>query len=700
MSRSIAFADSETRSPIDVTQVGAYKYAAHPETEALVWSWAIDDGEPRIWSPDWAWSGNCHDLSELYLHIRDGGYFVAWNAYFDRWIWNRVMVEKYAAPYLPLEQVLCAQAQAEANNLPGKLEKAAECLQVDHKKDPQGARLIKLLSVGCRADWEPEHGIAERMGRFRRYCASDVLAMRDIWQCTRPLMQNEWREYHASERVNDRGVMVDVDFAEAARDYAQAEAADINGQLATVTDDPRMTLSHHARKAAWLYEQLWPSEELQEVCTKPPKEKDGPTRKSCDRPTREAVLELLSQPGYADLFHVEHRDRIIEFLELIEAGNSSAVRKFDAICRMEVGGRVYGQYSFNGAGQTGRFSSRGIQIHNLIRAPLVKGEPDAALDAMELILGGEAPDKLEGRYGLPLSRLLARLIRPTFIAKDGHTLIWADYDQIEGRTLPWLAGTPGAELKLDLYRKGIDTYKVAAAEIFGVDYTQIGDDSSERQIGKVAELALGFGGAVGAFSAMGRGYGVHVRESDAKRIVELWRAANQWVVEFWDVLWQAAIGAYKSPGVWHSAGRVRYIYQPQIMHGTLICQLPSGRWLVYPQFRHERIEEEDERGRLVTRVVTTFVRSFGSGHGRIPLWYGMLAENITQATAADLLRNALVSVDDIAVLHTHDEIVCEVRTGTKKAGSNQLRAAMTEIPDWAAGLPATVSVDSGPYYTK
>ena len=251
-----------------------------------------------------------------------------------------------------------------------------------------------------------------------------------------------------------------------------------------------------------------------------------------------------------------------------------------------------------------------------------------------------------------------------------------------------------------MYRKGIDTYKVAAAEIFGVDYTQIGDDSSERQIGKVAELALGFGGAVGAFSAMGRGYGVHVRESDAKRIVELWRAANQWVVEFWDVLWQAAIGAYKSPGVWHSAGRVRYIYQPQIMHGTLICQLPSGRWLVYPQFRHERIEEEDERGRLVTRVVTTFVRSFGSGHGRIPLWYGMLAENITQATAADLLRNALVSVDDIAVLHTHDEIVCEVRTGTKKAGSNQLRAAMTEIPDWAAGLPATVSVDSGPYYTK
>lgn len=700
MSPSIAFADSETRSPIDVTQVGAYKYAAHPETEALVWSWAIDDGEPLIWSPDWAWPGKSADIGSLYDHIADGGYFVAWNAYFDRWIWNRVMTKKYGAPHLPLEQVLCAQSQAEANNLPGKLEKAAECLRVDHKKDPQGARLIKLLSVGCRADWEPEHGIAERMGRFRRYCASDVLAMRDIWQCTRPLTLDEWHEYHASERVNDRGVMVDVGFAAAARDYARAEADDINKHLAAVTSDPRMTLSHHARKAAWLFEQLWPSEELQEVVTKPPKEKDGPLRKSCDRPTREAVLELLSQPDYADLFEPVHRERIVEFLELIEAGNSSAVRKFDAICRMEVDSRVYGQYSFNGAGQTGRFSSRGIQIHNLIRAPLVKGDPDAALDAMDLILGGEAPDKLEGRYGLPLSRLLARLIRPTFIAQPGWVLIWADYDQIEGRTLPWLANTPGADIKLKLYRDGIDTYKVAAMDIFGVEYEQIGDDSSERQIGKVAELALGFGGAVGAFSAMGRGYGIHVPEKDARRIVEAWRASNRWVVEFWDTLWTAAIGAYKAPGVWHQAGRVQYLYHPELMHGTLICRLPSGRWLVYPQFRHERVEQEDERGRLVIRMVTSFVRSFGSGHGRIPLWYGMLAENITQATAADLLRNALVETQEMAVLHTHDEIVCEVQLGMKESRTARLKQAMQNLPGWAAGLPASVSVDSGPYYTK
>ena len=159
------------------------------------------------------------------------------------------MVPKYGAPPLPIEQVLCVQAQAEANNLPGSLDKAAACLRVDHKKDPTGKRLIKLLSDGSRADWEPSNEVAERMGRFRAYCMHDVLAMRDIWYCTRPLTLQEWREYHASERINDRGVAVDVEFAEAARDYAQAEAADINKQLATVTDNRRMTLSHHSLKA-------------------------------------------------------------------------------------------------------------------------------------------------------------------------------------------------------------------------------------------------------------------------------------------------------------------------------------------------------------------------------------------------------------------------------------------------------------------
>ena len=155
-----------------------------------------------------------------------------------------------------------------------------------------------------------------------------------------------------------------------------------------------MTITNHLKKSAWLYDALTGNQELQELTTKPPKHKDGPMRKSCDRATREAVLELINQPGYGDVFPVEHKERIIGFLETIEAGNSAAVRKFTAIVNQSISGRIFGQYSFNGAGQTGRFSSRGVQIHNLIRDSVDKKNPDRALDAIEAILAGAKPADL------------------------------------------------------------------------------------------------------------------------------------------------------------------------------------------------------------------------------------------------------------------------------------------------------------------
>jgi len=700
MSYELAFFDSETRSPLDVTVVGAYKYARHPNTECLVQAWAFDDEPGDVWSPIWAYDNKGDSIYPLYEHIRNGGYVVAWNAFFDRWIWNRVMVHKYDAPYLPLEQVLCAQAQGEANNLPGALGKAAECLGTPHKKDPHGKRLITLLSNGTRDNWPyAENVVADRMGRFRAYGLHDVYAMREIWQHTRPLTMVEWAEYHASERINDRGVAVDQKFAEAAMRYAATEFADINLQLMKVTDDPNMSVTNHVRKAAWLYDELWPDQELQEVVTKPPKRKGGPMRKSCDRTTREALLELLNQPEHSDLFHVEHGEKIVDFIELIEAGNSAAVRKFTAIFNQEIAGRIHGQYSFNGGGQTGRFSARGVQIHNLIRDPVEKKNPDRALDAIDRILAGAEPDDLVAEFGFPVSRLLARLIRPTFIAGKGNELVWADYDQIEGRTLPWLANSPAAEAKLDLYRAGVDVYGVTAAQITGKPLTLVTEAERQAQ-GKVPELALGFGGAVGALASMCRSYGVTMTEITAVNIVNAWRAQNPWARDFWDDLWGAAIGAFNDPGQWFQAGRVHYMYHPRLMRGTLICRLPSGRWIVYPQFKHGWIEYEDDDGTLCTKLRTSFIKGFGSGSARVDLWYGVLAENITQATAADFLRGAIAELDDILVLHTHDEVVAEVGLNRVDSCEQLLIEAMTRLPEWAEGLPLSVSVEHGPYYTK
>jgi DNA polymerase len=715
---NLAFADFETLSLLDVTQVGAYKYARDPDTDATVLAYAFNDNPVgHIWSPYWAWPRHDDYIEHLLTHVEEGGYMVFWNAGFDRHIWNEVMVHKYGWPYLPLEQVLCAQAQAEANNLPGSLGKAAECAGVPHKKDPRGKELISLLATGTRATWDAKkNNCDELMGHFRRYGLFDVLTMRDIWNYCRPLMGWEWDEYHASERINDRGVAVDYEFSRAAQSYARAEAESITSEMVELTGDPEMTVNSHVRKAQWLHGQLWPDPELQSLTERPPAKKSPEKpRFSCDRPTRETVLDLITGPDHAEAFEPEHLGKIVEFLELIEAGNSAAVKKFTAIVNqavpelqqiMQINAgipptyRVHGGYSFNGAGQTGRFSSRGIQVHNIIRQPVKKGDPNRAIDAIEDIMAGMPADELENKYKYPVSRLLARLLRPTFIAPPGKMLVWGDYDQIEARKLPWLARSTGAEAKLDLFRNGQDVYKYAASPIFRVPPDQIDDESTERQVGKVAELALGFGGGVGAFQSMGRNYGVILPSNQAQTIVNTWRAANEWCVTFWNQLWDAAIQAYFHPGTWMPAGRVKYLFHPGLMGGTLICELPCSRWLVYPQFRHRKEVVEDDEGNEHVKLRTSYVKGFSGGFGRVDLWRGKLAENVTQASAASILRRALTRVDDMAVLHTHDEIALEVDEKKVAVAETQLQNAMTYLPDWAEGLPLTASVESGPFYTK
>ncbi len=271
--------------------------------------------------------------------------------------------------------------------------------------------------------------------------------------------------------------------------------------------------------------------------------------------------------------------------------------------------------------------------------------------------------------------------------------------EIEAMCLPWLSASPGGEAKLDIFRGSEDVYKYAAMPIYSAHYDEI--DDHMRQVGKVAELALGFGGAVGAFSSMGRGYGVVLPEASVKEIVAKWRVQNAWCVAFWHQLWEAAMHAFNDPGTWYHAGRVKYLFHPGLMRGTLICQLPDERWLVYPQFKHERIVIDDEEtGRPLIRWHTSCVKGFGGGYGRVELWYGVLAENITQAIAASFLRRALTAIQLPVVLHTHDEIVLEVGEHAEILTTQTLKLAMEDLPEWADGLPLSVTVESGPFYTK
>jgi DNA polymerase len=286
------------------------------------------------------------------------------------------------------------------------------------------------------------------------------------------------------------------------------------------------------------------------------------------------------------------------------------------------------------------------------------------------------------------------MLRPALIPEPGKQFVVADWSAIEGRVNPWLANSPAGEKKLDIYRNRLDPYIVNAASAFGVSYDDIkagcaAEDAAMidfRQRGKVMELALAFGGAVGAFSAMGRVYGVRLPESESRRMVDAWRRANPWAVAFWQELENAYMSAMRHRGHEFSAGRVTYVYDGQ----HLWYMLPSGRVLCYPYARFE--------GEHLTYAKAAWKPAADATEWpRARLWSGLACENVTQASAHDILRAALRQVPDV-VLHVHDEIVVE--TADPDRAKLELARIMTTPPTWATGLPLAVEAKVMERYGK
>lgn len=276
------------------------------------------------------------------------------------------------------------------------------------------------------------------------------------------------------------------------------------------------------------------------------------------------------------------------------------------------------------------------------------------------------------------------MLRPALVPEPGKQFVVADWSAIEGRVNPWLANSPAGEKKLDIFRERLDPYKVNAAATYGVAYEAVTDD--QRQVGKVQELALGFGGSIGAFSAMGRVYGVRFDEPQARRIVDAWRRANPWAVAFWQALENAYMSAMRHKGHEFSAGRVTYVYDGQ----HLWYMLPSGRVLCYPFAKFE--------GEHLTYAKAAWKPAADAKEWpRARLWSGLACENVTQATAHDILRAALRQVPDV-VLHVHDEIVVE--TDEPDRAKVELERMMTTPPTWAEGLPLAVEAKVMSVYGK
>ena len=287
------------------------------------------------------------------------------------------------------------------------------------------------------------------------------------------------------------------------------------------------------------------------------------------------------------------------------------------------------------------------------------------------------------QHGKRVTDVLKGMLRPALMASKGKHLVVADWAAIEARVTPWASNSNSGAAKLGIFERGEDVYKHNAAATFRVSYDEV--DKDQRQIGKVQELACGFAGGIGAFSAMGRIYNIILPESDSRRMVDGWRRANPWGPVYWDALERAYTAAMRNPGREFIAGRIAYLYDKQ----HLWYVLPSGRVLCYPFARF------DEEGNVTYAKASWKPAADAKEWPRARLWRGLACENITQAVANDLLRHSLRRLDNMGlevVLTVHDEIVIEVDKSKSEWAAEQLVKVMCEAPDWCQGLPLNAEV--------
>jgi DNA polymerase len=647
---SVLWVDFETRSRCDLFSKGVYNYAQDGSTDVLCMSYAFDEDDVTTWTPDQPFPDSVKN------HV---GTISAHNAAFERLIFWYVLQCNFR-----LEQFYCTATQARANCLPGSLEDVGRAISSVMRKDHRGSQLVRALSIP-RADGTFNDDPA-LMAEMIQYCEQDVRTMRAVSKAMRPLSEQELADYHVNERINDRGVLLDLPLAQAAIKYAATELEEIESLVQDITKG-EINSVRSPRMKQWVMERVGPQAlKIMEVY------KDGEKKYSIDKSVRANLL----------VFAKENPDEIpTHVADVIQRADdlwASSVAKFSRLGELadEVDHRVRGAFVFAGGSATGRASSYGAQVHNFTRK--CAADPEAVRHAM---VRGHS---ITPRFGKRVTDVLKGMLRPALIPAPGHSFVVADWSAIEARVTAWLANDPQADDVLQVFRDGRDIYKREASGIYRVPEDAV--DKEQRQIGKVAILSLGFGGGVGAFSAMGRNYGVVMAESDAKRIVDAWRRANAWAVRLWQRLEDGYTRALRNPNREISAGRVTYLYDGQ----HLWYSLPSGRVLCYPFAKFD--------GDEITYVKAAWKPAADAKEWpRARLWRGLACENIVQATAHDLLRHSLRQLPNV-VLHVHDEIVLE--STNPEQDTETLMRVMCTPPEWAQGLPLNAEVETMTRYGK
>jgi DNA polymerase len=660
--------DFETRSTVDLKKSGVYPYAENPHTDIWCAAFAIDGNaaDVRIWTPDNDYGEN----DDLRHAVAQGADVRAWNAAFERVIWCEIMARRYGFSHIGPERFFCTAADAAACSLPRALDSAGRVLRVLDQKDGDGKKLMLQMAkprnaAARKADpslapiwWDD----APRRHRLAQYCAQDVRAEIAIAARIRPISAAERQVYVLDQKINDRGVKLDVRLANAVAGMA-AEATDrANEGVREISAGSVAGVTKRADIVAFLNSL-------------------GVDTTSIDK---QAVSQLLSQ---ADLHPLAR-----SILELRKAAGKTSVRKVAAMfaCASR-DARMRGAILYHGAG-TGRFAHKLYQPGNLPSRTKLQGfKPERWLGAII----GRQYDALDLMY--PVLEALAMMLRSCLVADEGNEFIGADFNAIEARVLAWLAGENWI---LDAFRNGTDLYRIMAAVIYGVPVDAIGKPSPERDMGKRAILGCGF--QMGAPKFVGtclREGGVVISEEFAKRVVDKYRERNAAIVDFWYELERCAIEAVRHPGraVYAADGKLKFVKRGDFLN----IILPSRqRALAYYR---PRIRDRVTPWGAIKPCVSFLGENSKRQWIEIDLYGGLICENVTQATARDLMVDAMLRLDAAGypiVLTVHDEILAEPRAGFGSVG--EFEEIMCDLPAgyWGETCPLTAEGWRGPRFRK
>lgn len=672
---SILHIDFETRSACEPKDRGLDNYAKHPSTDVHCMAFAFDDEPVQVMRPG-------RPAPAVPYHVENGGLVYAHNASFELAIWSHIMVPRYGWPILRPEQVRCTMVMCYAMGLPGALENAAPALGITERKDAAGKRTMMLLAkprtdactvIGGRLQdhtfWTPETA-PEKFAHLYDYCKQDVEVERALHHRLMELSPSEQNLWTLDQTINNRGVRIDLPSIEKAIKLVDAEKARLNARMLRVTQGVVGSCTEVQLLAKWV--------KLQGV--------------NVTGLAKAAVLDALSGDLPAN---------VREALELRKEAAKSSTAKLVAMKeRASSDGRVRGIHQFHGA-NTGRWAGRGIQLQNFPRnRPTTHAE-----DVDDIFAHLHDRDYIDAIYG-PTMDAIADCMRGMIVPAPGHDFVAADFSAVEARVLAWLAGE---ESVLEIFRGHGKIYEHAAAGIYHVPMDTV--TKNQRQIGKVAVLALGYGGGIGAFQSMAKNYGIKVPDAEADEIKSAWREAHPNIVSYWYEVERAAIEALTSKGTVY-AGPVGRQVAFRKAGSFLWCKLPSGRCLCYPYPEIRTVTTpwgaENDALTYMTVVADTKGKILPDPNSsgkwcRISTYGGSLAENLTQAVARDLLAEAMVRLEAAGfpiVFHVHDEVITEVPKDSPADTLARVERIMSEVPAWATGLPLAAEGWRGPRFRK